>query len=150
MDIFLTRSERFTFLQKHHGCGPRRSIDHIEGAHLIFCTSMKGASMQRMVLILVASLLLAISSAVSADDVRILCVFDYDLTLSSNKCSQTANNPRYHCLQTDCITYNWRDQCLAVGAREVIAECVRRGAIVRRRAWPSLPPEASTVAAWLH
>jgi hypothetical protein len=59
-----------------------------------------------------------------------LCVFDYDLTLSSNKCPLTEGNVGYHCLQTDCITYNWHDQCLAAGARDVIAECVRREAFI--------------------
>ncbi len=59
-----------------------------------------------------------------------VCVFDYDLTLSSNKCPATAANAAYSCRTTACITYNWYDQCLGIDARQAIAECVRRGAYI--------------------
>lgn len=64
---------------------------------------------------------------------RFLCVFDYDLTLSSHACSATLAEPeRYACKTTasTCPTYGWFDQCLSVSAREAIAECVRRGAYI--------------------
>lgn len=59
-----------------------------------------------------------------------LCVFDYDLTLSSHLCPATDNVPAYHCRTTVCDTYGWHDQCLGIGARAAIAECVARGAMI--------------------
>ncbi len=64
---------------------------------------------------------------------RFLCVFDYDLTLSSHACEATLSEPkRYVCkVNADtCPTYGWFDQCLATSAREAVAECVRRGAYI--------------------
>lgn len=59
-----------------------------------------------------------------------LCVFDYDLTLSSHDCSQTAGDPTYFCRENTCDTYGWYPQCLAIGARAAIAECVKRHAYI--------------------
>jgi hypothetical protein len=64
------------------------------------------------------------------EDGRYLCVFDYDLTLSSHLCKATTDNPDFSCVQTQCFTYDWNDQCLGVNARSAIAECVRRGAYI--------------------
>jgi hypothetical protein len=62
---------------------------------------------------------------------RILCVFDYDLVLSSHACAQTMSMPtQYLCRTNACTTYAWHDQCLATGAHEAIAECVRHGAYI--------------------
>ena len=60
----------------------------------------------------------------------VLCIFDYDLTLSSNACAETTGNPEYHCRTNACLTYSWYEQCLAVGARDAIATCVERGAFI--------------------
>lgn len=62
---------------------------------------------------------------------RFLCVFDYDLTLSSHHCPTTEAEPeRYLCRQNaaECPTYGWFEQCVGVNAREAVLECVRRGA----------------------
>jgi hypothetical protein len=62
---------------------------------------------------------------------RLLCVFDYDLTLSSHACATTEADPeRYLCRRNvdACPTYGWFEQCVGVSAREAVAECVRRGA----------------------
>jgi len=66
-----------------------------------------------------------------------LCVFDYDLTLQSHHCALTNGTADkralYHCRANAdaCITHGWNDeQCIAVGAREAIARCVREGAFV--------------------
>ncbi|PCK09313.1 MAG: hypothetical protein COA42_04725 [Alteromonadaceae bacterium] len=61
-----------------------------------------------------------------------LCIFDYDLTLSSNKCGATEGNPNYSCRVngSSCPTFGWFEQCLAVNARDAIAECVARGAFI--------------------
>jgi len=62
---------------------------------------------------------------------RALCVFDYDLVLSSHSCSQTMSMAtQYLCRTNACTTSSWRDQCLATAARAAIAECVRRGAYI--------------------
>jgi hypothetical protein len=59
-----------------------------------------------------------------------VCVFDYDLTLSSHLCSATEVEPGYSCRQNSCDTYGWYSQCLGVAARKAIAECVRRRAYI--------------------
>ena len=59
-----------------------------------------------------------------------VCVFDYDLTLSSHKCPATEANPDYFCRVNTCDTYGWYPQCLAISARAAIAECVRRHAYI--------------------
>ncbi len=59
-----------------------------------------------------------------------LCVFDYDLTISSNKCELTEGKAEYHCLTTSCFTYTWKDQCLGIMAKEAIATCVERNAYI--------------------
>jgi hypothetical protein len=62
---------------------------------------------------------------------RFLCVFDYDLTLSSHACPMTEAEPeRYLCRRNAdaCPTYGWFEQCVGVSAREAVAACVRRGA----------------------
>lgn len=59
-----------------------------------------------------------------------VCVFDYDLTLSSHNCPDTEGKAEYFCRENACDTYGWYPQCLAVGARAAIAECVRRGAFI--------------------
>ncbi len=62
---------------------------------------------------------------------RNLCIFDYDLVLSSHSCEQTTSMPtEYLCRTNACTTSSWRDQCLATGARAAIAECVRHGAYI--------------------
>jgi hypothetical protein len=64
---------------------------------------------------------------------RSLCVFDYDLTLSSHACPTTLAEPDRHVCRRNadtCPTYYWFDQCLATNAREALAECVRRGAYI--------------------
>jgi hypothetical protein len=59
-----------------------------------------------------------------------LCVFDYDLTLSSHDCPATVNQEAYFCRDNRCQTYDWYTQCLAIAARKAIAECVQRHAYV--------------------
>jgi len=59
-----------------------------------------------------------------------LCVFDYDLTLSSNKCPQTQNGSQCWTTSSSCPTYNWNTQCLGLAAADAIAECVKRGAYI--------------------
>lgn len=59
-----------------------------------------------------------------------VCVFDYDLTLSSHDCPETEGKAEFFCRTNACDTYGWYPQCLAVGARAAVAECVRRGAYV--------------------
>ncbi|MGL1934225.1 MAG: hypothetical protein OCD01_04370 [Fibrobacterales bacterium] len=65
---------------------------------------------------------------------QVLCIFDYDLTLSSHKCPETDNKEEYHCFDYtgDNNVYNWdpRYQCLGVKAREAIARCVANGAFI--------------------
>ena len=62
---------------------------------------------------------------------RVLCVFDYDLVLSSHSCSQTMSMPtEYLCRTNACTTYAWHDQCLSTAAHAAIAECVRHGAYI--------------------
>jgi hypothetical protein len=61
---------------------------------------------------------------------RALCVFDYDLTLSSNACEQTDGDEAYFCRQNICSTYGWYGQCLGVAAQQAVAECVERGAFI--------------------
>lgn len=59
-----------------------------------------------------------------------VCVFDYDLTLSSHDCPETDGNSDYFCRVNTCDTYGWYPQCLAKNARTAVAECVRRHAYV--------------------
>ncbi len=62
---------------------------------------------------------------------RVLCIFDYDLVLSSHSCSQTMSMPtEYLCRTNACTTSSWHDQCLATAAHAAIAECVRHGAYI--------------------
>lgn len=62
---------------------------------------------------------------------RNLCIFDYDLVLSSHSCQQTSSkSSEYLCRRNDCTTYAWHDQCLATAARAAVAECVRHGAFI--------------------
>lgn len=63
-----------------------------------------------------------------SNDNRVLCVFDYDLTLSSNKCSSTQGRPEFFCRWNQHSTYGWYDQCLAIHARQAVARCVAAGA----------------------
>jgi hypothetical protein len=56
----------------------------------------------------------------------LLCVFDYDLTLSTNKCAKE----QYDCRTNTCLTYNWYEQCMSTGAKHAIRECVERGAYI--------------------
>jgi hypothetical protein len=61
----------------------------------------------------------------------VLCVFDYDLVLSSHSCAQTTAMPtEYLCRTNSCTTSNWHDQCLGTAAHTAIAECVRHGAFI--------------------
>lgn len=60
-----------------------------------------------------------------------LCVFDYDLTLSTHLCSELEADASDHfCRENVCDTYGWYSQCLAPAAREAVAECVARGAFI--------------------
>lgn len=59
-----------------------------------------------------------------------LCIFDYDLTLSSHACAKTQDNLEYHCRTNRCGTYSWNDQCLGLAARQAVAECVRQKAMI--------------------
>ncbi len=60
-----------------------------------------------------------------------MCIFDYDLVLSSHSCQQTSSKSSdYLCRRNDCTTYSWHDQCLATAAHTAIAECVRHGAFI--------------------
>jgi hypothetical protein len=59
-----------------------------------------------------------------------VCIFDYDLTLSSHACPETTDQAAYFCRENTCITYDWYSQCLAKDARAAIAECVRRHAYI--------------------
>ncbi len=59
-----------------------------------------------------------------------LCVFDYDLTLSSHACAKTQGAPEYYCRTNRCGTYSWNDQCLGLAARQAVAQCVRRNAMI--------------------
>jgi hypothetical protein len=56
----------------------------------------------------------------------VLCVFDYDLTLSTNNCPTS----QFDCRTNKCLTYNWYQQCMSSGARHAIQVCVERGAFV--------------------
>jgi hypothetical protein len=61
----------------------------------------------------------------------VLCIFDYDLVLSSHSCAQTMSMPTtYLCRTNACTTYAWHDQCLSTAAHEAVAECVRHGAYI--------------------
>jgi hypothetical protein len=68
--------------------------------------------------------------AMAADPEPRLCVFDYDLTLSSHACADTAGNAAYFCRENTCDTYGWFSQCLGVRANAAVAECVRRHAFI--------------------
>ena len=62
---------------------------------------------------------------------RVLCIFDYDLVLSSHSCAQTMSKPtEYLCRTNACTTYAWHDQCLSTAAHAAIVECVRHGAYI--------------------
>jgi hypothetical protein len=61
---------------------------------------------------------------------NVLCIFDYDLTLSSHACELTEGMSDSFCRQNTCPTYGWYDQCLGAAAREAVAECVNRGAFI--------------------
>ncbi len=65
-----------------------------------------------------------------AGPVPFLCVFDYDLTLSSHLCPATDGDPEMHCRTTVCDTYGWFDQCLGLNARDAVAACVSRDAMI--------------------
>jgi hypothetical protein len=56
----------------------------------------------------------------------ILCVFDYDLTLSTNNCK----TEQFACRTNTCITYNWYQQCMSSGGRPAIEVFVERGAYI--------------------
>ncbi len=57
---------------------------------------------------------------------RVLCVFDYDLTISSHACEVAGE----YCRTNSCGTYSWFNQCLAPAAREAFKACVDRGAFI--------------------
>lgn len=59
-----------------------------------------------------------------------LCVFDYDLTLSSNACPATEGQVALHCRENVCDTYGWYPQCLGISARAAVARCVTEGAFI--------------------
>ncbi|SMF43345.1 hypothetical protein [Pseudobacteriovorax antillogorgiicola] len=59
---------------------------------------------------------------------KILCIFDYDLTLSSNKCGATQGRSEFNCRYNKNPTYNWYDQCLGLSARQAVAKCVYNNA----------------------
>jgi endonuclease/exonuclease/phosphatase family metal-dependent hydrolase len=56
-----------------------------------------------------------------------ICVFDYDLTLSSHACPATQNKPEYHCSNVG-STYGWTDQCLATAATQAVQTCLSKNA----------------------
>jgi hypothetical protein len=66
------------------------------------------------------------ASAGSPKASGILCVFDYDLTLSTNNCVKE----QFACRTNTCLTYNWYQQCISNGARHAIEVCVQRGAYI--------------------
>ena len=68
----------------------------------------------------------------------LLCVFDYDLTLSTNNCIKE----QYACRTNACLTYNWYQQCMSSGARHAIEVCVERGAYI------GIASHASVDACW--
>lgn len=61
------------------------------------------------------------------DHERVLCVFDYDLTISANACAE-ATLAANSCRTNSCPTYGWFDQCLSPFAREALARCIEVGA----------------------
>jgi len=65
-------------------------------------------------------------SAVPPKASGVLCVFDYDLTLSTNNCTKE----QYDCRTNVCLTYNWYQQCMSSGARHAIEVCAQRGAYI--------------------
>jgi hypothetical protein len=68
----------------------------------------------------------------------ILCVFDYDLTLSTHACGETQS----WCRVNTCITYDWYEQCISDEARRAVATCVERGAFI------GIASHASVDACW--
>jgi hypothetical protein len=68
----------------------------------------------------------------------ILCVFDYDLTLSTHACAL----PQSWCRVNACITYDWYEQCVSDEARRAVAICVERGAFI------GIASHASVDACW--
>lgn len=71
-----------------------------------------------------------------------LCVFDYDLTLSSHGCSELEADPEHFCRQNTCGTYGWFDQCLGQDARAAVAKCVAEHAYI------GISSHASADACW--
>ncbi len=75
-----------------------------------------------------------LSSSVESSNARLttLCVFDYDLTLSSLKCPETEADPvQYHCRENEMgDTYGSTYQCLGINAKEAIDRCVQNGAYI--------------------
>ncbi|MGL1937245.1 MAG: T9SS type A sorting domain-containing protein [Fibrobacterales bacterium] len=61
---------------------------------------------------------------------KTLCVFDYDLTLSSHACPAAATNDNHCRTNTHGATYGWNDQCLGINAKEAVARCVANGAYI--------------------
>ncbi len=61
-----------------------------------------------------------------------LCVFDYDLTLSSLKCPETEADPiQYFCRENVMgDTYGSTYQCLGIHAKEAVDRCVQNGAYI--------------------
>lgn len=70
------------------------------------------------------------AGSTSVEPLPRLCVFDYDLTLSSHLCPETDGSQAYFCRENACDTYGWFSQCLGIRARAAVAECVRRGAYI--------------------
>jgi len=65
----------------------------------------------------------------SSNNTDVICVFDYDLTLSSHHCSATAGRSEFNCTKVG-STYGWTDQCLATAAREAVQRCTAENAKV--------------------
>lgn len=61
---------------------------------------------------------------------QVICIFDYDLTLSSHSCPTTQNIPEYHCKTNQNPTYGWFDQCLGVAAQAAVKRCIEQGAAI--------------------
>lgn len=68
----------------------------------------------------------------SSDDSGLprLCIFDYDLTLTTHDCAETEDHTDYFCRDTLCSVYGWSTQCIAPTAHDAIRECVRRKAYI--------------------
>lgn len=68
----------------------------------------------------------------------VLCVFDYDLTISTHACPAAQAS----CRKNACQTYNWYEQCISDGAKRAVAKCVERGAFI------GIASHASVDACW--